>query len=91
MSLGNTKTIDNVWANICIHEGQTFLTAARKQPYTYVAKKDCILIKGDAKKCISKDALEKALTIENPTRSKSEQEGIWGPSYVYRIIMDKRI
>ena len=91
MSFGNTRTIDNVWANICMHEGQTFLTAARKQPYTYVVKNDCILIKGDAKKCISKEALEKALSIENPTRSKIEEKGIWGPSYVYGIITDKRI
>lgn len=43
------------------------------------------------KKSISKEALEKALSIENPTRSKIEEEGIWGPSYVYGIITDKRI
>lgn len=91
MSLGNTITLDNVWASICKHEGQTFLTVARKQPYTYVIKNDCILINGDAKKSVSKEALEKALSIENPTRSKIEEEGIWGPSYVYGIITDKRI
>ena len=83
--------IEIVWKNIQLCEGETFLTVARKEPYTYVIKNDCLLVNNDSKKSISKEALKKALSIENPTRSKIEDEGIWGPSYVYGIITDKRI
>ena len=83
--------IETVWKTIQLCEGETFFTVAKKEPYTYVIKNDYILINNDSKKSISKEALEKALSIENPTRSKIENEGIWGPSYVYSIIADKRI
>jgi len=71
-------------------EGETFFTI-RKIPYKYVVHSDYILINGDAKRRITKSALEKALTIINPTPAKIEAENIWGPSYVYGIITDKRI
>ena len=59
--------------------------------YKYVVYGDYILINDDPKRRITKSALEKALTIKNPTPAKIEEENIWGPSYVYGIITDNRI
>lgn len=38
-----------------------------------------------------KESFRTAILIENPSPSKIKGEGIWGPSYVYGIIKDKRI
>ena len=50
-----------------------------------------LLINDDKRRKITKDSLITALTITNPTPSKIQRENIWGPSYVYGIITDKRI
>lgn len=84
------KRIDIVWANILRHESETFRTI-RGISYTYVVKNDFILINNDPKRRITKEKIEKSLLIENPSPSKIEAEGIWGPSYVYGIITDDRI
>ena len=90
MLFGKTKNIEKVWGNICKHEGEAFYTVRNKE-YDYVVKDDCILVKNDSRKRITKADFEKALSIHNPTWSKIESEGIWGPSYVLGIITDKRI
>lgn len=90
MSFGKTNKISKVWANICNHEGETFYTV-RKIPYTYVVKEDYILINDDSRRHITKENIEKALKIENPTCTKIGNEGIWGPSYIFGIITDNRI
>lgn len=82
--------IEKVWNNIKSHEGETFGTV-RGIEYTYVVVEDYILINDDKKRRITKDSIKTAITINNPSPSQIKQEGIWGPSYVYGIITDKRI
>ena len=82
--------IETIWNNIKSHEGETFRTV-RGIEYTYVVVEDYILINDDKKRRITKDSIKTALTINNPSPSKIQREGIWGPSYVYGIITDKRI
>ena len=91
MSLWKSNNIDKVWANICECEGETFFTTSRKKPYTYVVKDNYILVNNDIRRKITKAAIEKALTLINPTPSKIQKENIWGPSYVCGIITDSRI
>ena len=89
MSFLNTRKIDKVWANICKHEGETFFTQKRKTPYKYVIKNDYIVINNNAKRGrITREMLENALLIENPTPSKISG---WAPSYICGIITDSRI
>ncbi len=91
MNLWKNNKIDKVWENICKCEGETFFTISRKTPYTYVVKDNYILVNNDIRRKITKAALEKALTLINPTPSKIQKENIWGPSYVCGIITDIRI
>ena len=82
--------VETIWSNIKLHEGETFRTI-RGIEYTYVVVEDFILINNDMKRRITKDSIKTAITINNPSPSEIKQEGIWGPSYVYGIIADKRI
>lgn len=82
--------IEKVWNNIKSHEGEMFRTV-RGIEFTYVVVEDYILVNDDKKRRITKDSIKTAITINNPSPSKIKQEGIWGPSYVYGIITDKRI
>ena len=91
MSLWKTDNIDKVWANICKHEGEIFLTPARKQKFKYNVKYDYIIINDGKSKRINKEGIERALNIENLTRAKIAEEGIWWSSYVYGILTDERI
>ena len=89
MSLWKSNSIDNVWANICKHEGEIFFTSKRKKPYTYVIKDDYIVINNNAKRGrITKEMLASALLIDNPVPSKISG---WAPSYICGIITDSRI
>ena len=90
MSFRTSNNIDNVWANICKHEGDVFYTV-RNVEYTYVIKDNYILINNDSRRKITKTNLAKALDFQNPTCSKIANAGIWGPSYIYGIITDSRI
>ena len=90
MSFLKVNQIDKVWANICKYEGETFFTV-RKIEYTYVVNGNCIFINNDSRRKITRDAIKKALYIEDPKPSKIQKENIWGPSYVCGIITDSRI
>lgn len=90
MIFAKRKNINDVWENICNHEGESFYTI-RKIDYTYKVKGNYILINNDPRRKITKEHINKALSIQSPTPSKIESENIWGPSYVYGIITDKRI
>lgn len=79
-----------IWNNICCHEGEIFKTI-RGIEYKYVVCGDYILINDDKRRRITIESLKTAALIDNPTPSKIESEGIWGPSYVYGIITDRRI
>ena len=91
MSFFNVKTIDKVWAKICKYEGETFYTVSRKKPYTYVIVDGYILINNDKRRKVTKSALEKAISINNPTPTALKRENIWAPSYICGIITDSRI
>ena len=91
MSLWKSNNIDKVWANICKHEGEVFLTPARNQKFTYIVKCDYIIINDGKSKRINKEGFEQALNIQNLTRAKIAEEGIWWSSYVHGILIDKRI
>ena len=91
MNFGKTKNIDKVWANICKHEGEIFLTYARKKEYTYIVERDYIVVNDGKGKRIKKEKIEQALNIQNLTRAKIEEAGIWWSSYVHGILIDERI
>ena len=91
MNFGKTKNIDKVWANICKHEGEIFLTRARKKEYTYIVERDYIVVNDGKGKRIKKEKIEQALNIQNLTRAKIEAAGAWGSSYVHGILTDDRI
>ena len=82
--------IETIWKHIRFCEGQVFKTV-RGVKYTYLVYDNYLLINDDKKRKITKDSLITALTITNPTPSKIQRKNIWGPSYVYGIITDKRI
>ena len=82
--------IETIWNNITSNEGEAFRTI-RGVEYTYVVVEDYILINNDKKRRITKDSIKTAITINNPSSSKIQKQGIWGPSYVWGIITDKRI
>mgnify|MGYP003481069540 FL=1 len=82
--------IETIWNNIKSNEGEAFRTI-RGVEYTYVVVEDYILINNDKKRRITKDSIKTAITINNPSPSKIQKQGIWGPSYVWGIITDKRI
>ena len=89
MSLWKSNTIDQVWANICKHEGEAFFTQKRKAPFSYIIKDNYIVIDNNARRGrITREMLEDALLIENPIPSKI---GGWAPSYICGIITDDRI
>ena len=89
MSLEKSNNINEVWANICKHEGEVFFTQKRKTPYIFAIKDDYIVINNNARRGrITKEMLENALLIENPIPSKI---GGWAPSYICGIITDSRI
>ncbi len=82
--------IETIWKHIRFCEDQVFKTV-RGVEYTYLVYDNYLLINDDKRRKITKDSLITALTITNPTPSKIQRENIWGPSYVYGIITDKRI
>ena len=82
--------IETIWNNIKSNEGEAFRTI-RGVEYTYVVVEDYILINNDKKRRITKDSIKTAITINNPSSSKIQKQGIWGPSYVWGLITDKRI
>ena len=91
MSFCKAKNIDKVWSNICKYEGEIFLTPARKKEYTYIVKGDYIIVNDGKSKRIKKEGIEQALNIQNLTRVKIAEEGIWWSSYVNGILTDERI
>ena len=82
--------IETVWNNIKRHEGEIFFKK-RGGKYTYTVHNDVVIIDGIKAGRITKSTLSKALSVPNPTPRKIELAGCWGPSYIYGIIVDKRI
>ena len=89
MNFFNIKNIDYVWGNICKHEGEIFYTTKRKKTYTYTIINSYLVIANNPQRGrISKEMIENALKIENPTPKKISG---WAPSYICGIITDSRI
>ncbi len=82
--------IGTIWNSIKQHEGEAFCTITGIE-YTYVVYKDYLLINDLKSRRLTKDMIEKAMAIDNPTPKKIELEGCRGPSYIWGIITDKRI
>ena len=81
---------DRIWENILLYEGESFRSKTGKHFY-YTAHENYILINENNQIRISREAIETALSIEDPTPAKIEREGIWGKSYVFTLITDPRI
>ena len=89
MKTWKRNNIESTWANICKCEGEIFRTVKRKKPYTYAVVDDYIIINGNVGRGrITKEMLERALFIDNPSPSKI---GGWAPSYICGIITDSRV
>ncbi len=80
----------DIWNKIICHEGETFKTITGIE-YSYVVYTDYILINNDNRRHITKEMFDLAMKIENPSPSKLQKADVWGPSYVYGIVTDKRI
>lgn len=83
-------SIETIWDNIKLHEGETFYTITGVE-YTYVVYTDHLLVNDLQSRMITKIMIEKAIALENPTVKKIELAGCRGPSYIWGIITDKRI
>ncbi|WKZ81911.1 MAG: hypothetical protein QY307_07345 [Acidimicrobiia bacterium] len=79
---------DTVWRRIVHHSGQE-CRQIRGKPFTYRARGRTIYL-DTTNRMISRTAIEKALT-RVPLRSTSDVQDLSAPSYIYAILMDKRI
>ena len=76
MNFRNFNDIERIWENIRKHEGEIFFTVARKKPYTYTIKDDYLIIENNCKRGrITKEMLENALRIANPSPSQIGSDG----------------
>lgn len=87
MSFWKSNDIDQVWANICKHEGEMFYTKDHIE-YNYVVKDNYIILSIPSQTRISKTYFEKALKMNV---SKPTEINLRGQSYIYGIITDSRI
>ena len=85
-----TMGIEAIWNNVRRYEGEVFRTKTGVE-YRYKVYGNYLLVNHDRRRLITKESLEAALMIQNPTPSRIKSKGIWGPSYVFGIITDKRI
>ena len=75
--------IETIWKHIRFCEGQVFKTV-RGVEYTYLVYDNYLLINDDKRRKITKDSLITALTITNPTPSKSKEKTFG----VHRMFME---
>lgn len=87
MNFFKSSNIDQVWANICKCEGETFHTKTHIK-YNYVVKDNYIIVSIPSQTRISKTSFEKALEM-NVT--KPTEINLRGQAYIYGIITDSRI
>ena len=87
MSFWKANDIDQVWANICKHEGEKFYTKTHVE-YNYIVKDNYIIVNIPSQTSISKTYFEKALKMNV---SKPTEINLRGQAYIYGIITDSRI
>lgn len=84
-----TPDIEVVWARILAHQGQVF-HQVKGQAFTYEVSGDA-LIPSTASAKIYKSQFAKALEAVPFSRVSDVPRNVFGPSYVYAILMDPRI
>ena len=85
----NIPDIDVVWARILAHQGQVFHQSLG-QAFTYEVSGNA-LIPSTVKAKIYKSQFAKALAKVPFDKVSDVPAGVFGPSYVYAILMDRRI
>lgn len=80
--------IETIWANVLTHEGVVF-RQIRGGEFTYRVKGNMIC-PNRTNVQISKNLLEEALAFF-PLSNTTKIQHLRGPSYIYAILMDKRI
>ena len=85
----NIPDIDVVWARILAHQGQVFHQSLG-QAFTYEVSGNA-LMPSTVKAKIYKSQFAKALTNVPFSKVSDVPAGVFGPSYVYAILMDRRI
>ncbi|WP_456413502.1 hypothetical protein [Oceanithermus profundus] len=81
--------VDAVWARIVAHQGETF-HLLKGQPFTYRVEGHAV-VPSTAKVRIQKSQFAKALGAVPFEKVADVPKDVFGPSYVYAILMDPRI
>jgi hypothetical protein len=81
-------SIDTVWARIKAHEGKTFHQIRGKE-FTYAIIGASLVPEG-INQNIPRSDFEKAIDLL-PLESTVAVQHLRGPSYIYAVLMDKRI
>jgi len=81
--------VDAVWARIAAHQGETF-HLLKGQPFTYRVEGHAV-VPSTAKVRIQKSQFAKALGAVPFEKVADVPKDVFGPSYVYAILMDPRI
>src|SRR5438067_2020057 len=80
--------IDTIWSRIEEHAGESF-HQLRGAEFTYVVKGGC-LTPNRTNRNIPKSNFERALAFV-PLQDTTALRSLQGPSYIYAILMDRRI
>ena len=80
--------LENVWQRICMNERQIFIQI-RGAEFSYLVVRNSIRLDRTNRQ-ISKTQFEKALKLV-PLKNTVPLQSLQAPSYIYAIIMDKRI
>ncbi len=88
MTNRTTPDIDRVWARIQSHAGETF-RQIRGREFTYEARANYLTLK-QVQQNIPRNQVEQALELV-PLANTMPLQQFRAPSYLYAILMDRRI
>ena len=83
----SNKTVDLIWRNLKLHEGERFLTK-KGCPFSYRIRNDYIVLL-NTPRTIPKWQVEEALGIQADTVTAYGK--YQGPSYLFSLLHDPRI
>ena len=83
-----TITVDHLWTRLAAHEGDVF-RQIRGGEFTY-ALADGSILPDRTDWAIPRKHMEEALTLV-PLQSTVPIQHLYGPSYIYAVLMDERI
>jgi hypothetical protein len=86
---GRPPDIERVWPRIVAHQGETF-HLLKGQAFTYRVEGNAV-VPSTAQVRIQKSQFAKALAAVPFERVADVPKDVFGPSYVYAILMDPRI